>query len=101
MTAWQIALCDLRPLSSIRRLASNCLKALAACLLLIVVTLLGPTSARADCGVTDTGIPADAAFSVDPGGVRQGLAHEGINIGGLYVGETFGNSGGFRQGRYI
>jgi porin len=99
MTIWQIALCDLaRRLSSIRRLASNCLKALGAGLLLAIGTLFDPGSAKADCEITDTGIPVDAAFNVDPGGVRRGLAHAGIDIGGLYVGETFGNSGGFRQG---
>ena len=96
MTIWQIALCDLaRQLSSIRRLGSNCLKALGTGLLLLVMALLNPTSAKADCEVTDTGIPDDAAFKLDPGGIRQGLAREGIGIGGMYLGETFANSGGY------
>ncbi len=99
MTIWQIALCDLaRQLSSIRRLGSNCLKALGTGLLLLVMALLNPTSAKADCEVTDTGIPDDAAFKLDPGGIRQGLAREGIGIGGMYLGETFANSGGINQG---
>ena len=99
MTAWQIALCDLvRPMFSIRRLASNCCKALGAGLLLLVATSLNPNSAKADCEVTNTGIPDDAAFRLDPGGVRQGLAREGIGIGGMYLGETFANSGGIHQG---
>ncbi|MBC8021405.1 MAG: carbohydrate porin [Methyloceanibacter sp.] len=57
-----------------------------------------PAEARADCDVTDTGIPDDAAFKLDAGGVRQGLARAGIGIGGYYYGETFYNWGGFDQG---
>jgi porin len=57
-----------------------------------------PAPARADCGVTETGIPDEAAFKIDPGGVRQGLARAGIAVGGTYYGETFHNWGGFRQG---
>ena len=48
--------------------------------------------------MTDTGIPEDAAFKLDAGGVRQGLARGGIGIGGYYYGETFYNWGGFDQG---
>ena len=57
-----------------------------------------PAEARADCDVTDTGIPEDAAFKLDAGGVRQGLARGGIGVGGYYYGETFYNWGGFDQG---
>src|SRR5262249_41540597 len=93
MTAWQIALSDLvRPLSSIRRLATNYMKALGAGLLLAIGTLLFvPVSAKADCGVTDTGIPEGAAFNLDVGGARQALAKSGIQLSGYYYGESFGN----------
>jgi len=44
----------------------------------IVVAICGaPPPARADCEVTDTGIPDDVAFKLDPGGVRQALAKGG------------------------
>jgi porin len=99
MTIWQIVLSDLvRPLSLIRRLASNCLKALGALLLLVVVTSLHPNAARADCGVTDTGIPDYAAFKLDVAGAREALAKSGIQLSGYYYGESFGNWGGFKQG---
>ena len=99
MTIWQIALCDLaRQLSSIGRLASNCLKALGAGLLLVIVTSLGPNAAKADCQVTDTGIPDDVAFKLDVAGARQALANSGIALSGAYYGELFGNWGGFKQG---
>jgi porin len=57
-----------------------------------------PAAASADCDVTASGIPDDAAFRLDPGGLRQGLARQGIGIGGMYLGETFANSGGIHQG---
>jgi len=48
--------------------------------------------------VTDTGIPDEAAFKLDPGGLRQGLAKAGFMVSGTYYGESFGNWGGFKQG---
>jgi porin len=57
-----------------------------------------PGEASADCGVTETGIPDEAAFKLDPGGLRQGLAKTGIMVSGTYYGESFGNWGGFKQG---
>jgi porin len=57
-----------------------------------------PGQASANCGVTDTGIPDDAAFKFDVGGARQALAKAGIGVGGYYYGETFYNWGGFDQG---
>jgi porin len=56
-----------------------------------------PAQASADCGVTDTGIPDEAAFKLDPGGARQAFAKAGIAVGGTYYGETFYNWGGFDQ----
>jgi porin len=68
-------------------------------LLAIVASIwAAPTPARADCDVTDSGIPDDVAFKIDPGHVRQGLAKNGIMVGGTYYGEPFGNWGGFDQG---
>lgn len=37
-------------------------------------------------------------MAIDPGGVRRALAGHGIEIGGVYYGEAFGNWGGFDQG---
>ena len=61
-------------------------------LLAIVAAIWGaPGPARADCELTRTGIPDDAAFKIDPGGVRQALAKNGIQLSGIYYGESFGN----------
>ena len=99
MTVWQIALSDLvRPLLSLRRLATNYMKALGAGLPLILCVMLQPSFAKADCEVTDTGIPDDVAFKLDVGGARQALANSGIALSGYYYGESFGNWGGFKQG---
>jgi porin len=99
MTIWQIALCDLaRHLSSIRRLGTNWLKAVGAASLLAAACLSHSTTAKADCEVTDTGIPDDVAFKLDVGGARQALAKSGIGLSGTYYGESFGNWGGFKQG---
>jgi porin len=68
-------------------------------LLAIIVSIwASPTRARADCEVTDTGIPDEVAFKLDPFGVRKGLAQKGIQLSGAYYGESFGNWGGFKQG---
>jgi porin len=48
--------------------------------------------------VTDTGIPEDAVFDIDPFGMREGLAKSGIQINGYYSGEAFHNWGGLRDG---
>ncbi len=99
MTIWQIALCDLaRQLSSIRRLGTNWLKAVGAASLLAAAYLSHPTAAKADCEVTDTGIPDDVAFKLDVDGARQALAKSGIQLSGTYYGESFGNWGGSKQG---
>jgi hypothetical protein len=66
-------------------------------LLAIVAAIWGaPGPARADCEVTDTGIPDEAAFKIDPGGGRQALAKNGIQLSGTYYGESFGNWGGLK-----
>ena len=73
--------------------------------LIVVAALMLPTAARAHCDLSETevghgspGVPADVAVVVDPGGVRRALARHGVEIGGIYYGESFGNWGGFDQG---
>jgi porin len=55
-----------------------------------------PAPARADCEVA--AIPEDAAFKLDPGGVREALARGGVGVGGYYYVEPFYNWGGFDEG---
>jgi porin len=109
MTLWQIALCDLaRQLSSIRRLGSNWLKAVGAASLLVAAMFSHPTAASAECELSEaevahgasvpTGIPEDAVMPIDPFGVRKALGRQGVEVGGVYYGESFGNWGGFDQG---
>lgn len=76
----------------------NLLKALGGSALLAVSASLDPMPAKADCGVSETGIPDEVAFRLDVGGTRQALAKAGIQLSGTYYGESFGNWGGFKQG---
>jgi porin len=55
-----------------------------------------PATAHADCEVA--AIPEDAAFKLDPGGVREALARRGVGVGGYYYAEPFYNWGGFDEG---
>src|SRR6202158_808851 len=56
-------------------------------------------AARADCDVTESGIPKDAVAAIDFSGTRKSLAERGIRFGGYYNAETFGNpSGSIKQG---
>jgi porin len=64
-----------------------------------------PGAAWADCELTIAdighgadGIPEDVLVAIDPAGVRRALSREGIEVGALYYGEAFANSGGFNQG---
>jgi porin len=109
MSAWQLALSELvRPLSSIRRRASKCLKALGAGVLLVAAISSHSTAARAECELSEaeiahgasvtTGVPEDAVAPIDPFDVRKALGRQGVEVGGVYYGESFGNWGGFDQG---
>jgi porin len=77
-----------------------------AYLVIVAVTALtSPDVARADCGLSETsimhgatGIPEGAVASIDPGGMRRALAQHGIEFGGFYLGEAFGNWGGIKRG---
>jgi porin len=73
----------------------------ATCFLaFIAAALISPQPARADCGLTDNGIP-DGAIPVDAAGMRKSLAAAGIGFGGSYIGEVLGNpSGGLKQGTH-
>ena len=74
-------------------------KGLAFGIFALMAALLAlPGQASANCDVTDTGIPDDAAFKADIGGTRAALARAGVGVGGYYYGETFYNWGGFDQG---
>jgi porin len=115
MTVWQIALCDLvRPISSIRRLGSNWLKAVSAAALLVAAIFTHPTAASAECVFTEPatahgvdGIPEDSALSslwpsmASLGGIRPLLARGGMMVSAVYIGEVLGNpSGGVKQGTH-
>lgn len=111
MTIWQIVLGDLvRPLSSIRRLASNCLKVLGAGLLLVAAVSSHPTAASAECEFIEPrtahgdGVPEGSALSnLGPnmatlGGLRPLLSRQGIVLSGTYIDDVIGNpSGGVKQ----
>jgi porin len=71
----------------------------SALILAMLMNLLLPVVASANCDVTNTGFPEDAVVALDPGGVREALARHGIQVGGAYIGEVLGNpSGGITQG---
>ncbi len=68
---------------------------------LVVALLVGsslPVSARADCEVTESGIPDGVITPIDVDRARKLLADAGVGVGGTYVGESFGNWGGLNQG---
>jgi porin len=54
-------------------------------------------AADVDCR-SDSGIPSGVIASIDVDHVRKALADAGFTVGGFYLGETFGNTGGIRQG---
>jgi porin len=67
--------------------------------MLAIAGAAAPSAAKADCDVNErSGIPDDVIAPIDIAGIRESLAQAGIGIGGMYLGETFANSGGSRQG---
>ena len=66
--------------------------------MLAMLSILAPQAARADCEVTDNGIPQDVITPIDIAGARKSLSDAGFAVGGLYLGETFANTGGIHQG---
>jgi porin len=71
-------------------------KAISAIIMLAAASVPGAT--RADCEVTDNGIPEDVITPIDIAGARKSRADAGFAVGGLYLGETFANTGGIHQG---
>jgi porin len=94
-------------MSGLRIAPVNFAKALsstAAAWLIFAGALLLPSLARANCGVTENGVPEDSALSSlwprmeTLGGTRSALARSGIGFGATYIGEVLGNpSGGIKQ----
>ena len=54
-------------------------------------------AADIDCS-SDSGIPSGIIAPIDVGHLGQSLADAGFSVGGFYLGETFGNTGGMHQG---
>jgi porin len=54
-------------------------------------------AADVDCS-SDSGIPSDVIAPIDVDHLRRSLADAGFRVGGFYLGETFGNTGGIHQG---
>jgi porin len=66
-------------------------------LVAVGASLALPAAARADCQVSERdGIPDGVVAPINVGGMRKSLAN--VTVGGLYLGETFANSGGIHQG---
>ncbi len=76
------------------------LKPTAVSTVLAVVLLLLPEAALAadTACVSDAGIPHGVIAPIDVGHLRKSLADAGFAVGGLYLGETFANTGGIHQG---
>ena len=53
-------------------------------------------AADTDCR-SDSGIPTGVIAPIDVAHVRKSLADAGFTVGGLYLGETFANTGGIRK----
>jgi porin len=60
--------------------------------------LAQPSLAANDECAGDSGIPSGVIAPVDVGHLRKSLADAGFTVGGFYLGETFGNTGGLGQG---
>ncbi len=60
--------------------------------------LAQPSLAANDECAGDSGIPSGVIAPPDVGHLRKSLADAGFTVGGFYLGETFGNTGGLRQG---
>jgi porin len=56
-----------------------------------------PSLADDECA-SDSDIPTDVIAQIDVGHLRKSLADAGFTVGGFYVSETFGNTGGIHQG---
>ena len=71
---------------------------LGAVFALCFCSLAQPSLAANDECAGDSGIPSGVIAPPDVGHLRKSLADAGFTVGGFYLGETFGNTGGLRQG---
>jgi porin len=71
---------------------------LGAVIALCFSPLAQPSLAANDECAGDSGIPSGVIAPMDVGHLRKSLADAGFTVGGFYLGETFGNIGGLRQG---
>src|SRR5581483_3826744 len=62
-----------------------------------ILILAQPAVAEDEC-TSDGGIPTDVIAPIDFDHFRKSLTEAGFTIGGFYVSETFGNTGGINQG---
>jgi porin len=73
-------------------------KWLGTALTLCFVLLAEPSlAADAECS-SDSGIPSGVIAPIDVGRLRKSLDDVGFTVGGFYLGETFANTGGIKQG---
>jgi porin len=79
---------------------TSVLKTTAVSTVLTLGLLLLPEAALAAATgcVSDAGIPDGVIAPIDVGHLRKSLADAGFAVGGLYLGETFANTGGIHQG---
>ncbi len=70
-----------------------------------LMSVLAPVTASAECELTAAdiahgadGVPEEVIMPIDVFGARRALARHGVEVGGVYYGETFYNWGGFDQG---
>src|SRR5262249_17005487 len=63
-----------------------------------LLLLAEPALAADDECRSDSGIPTGVIAPIDVDHLRKSLADAGFTVGGFYLGETFGNTGGIRQG---
>lgn len=71
---------------------------LGAALAIGFLLLAEPSLAADDECRSDSGIPSGVVAPIDVGHLRKSLADAGFAVGGLYLGETFANTGGIHQG---
>jgi porin len=88
-----------------RRGHCACLSKSIGALAMMAALFTLPSAASAECELTVAdiahgadGIPEEVVMPIDIFGARRALARHGVEVGGVYYGETFYNWGGFDQG---
>jgi hypothetical protein len=69
----------------------------AAIAIHLLLSTQASLAAEAACR-SDSGIASEVIAPIDVGHLRKTLADAGFTVGGFYLGETFGNTGGIQQG---